>query len=235
MGNCPQGVYFGPGDSESTEFVLDELGEQHQMDRQQMVAMSHSGRGKSPRCQSQDTYKEEDKTPITSGFLRNFEPGKCIVISRTTWWHGHSYELHKVRDSLPENGAESSATLQVEGSDDDGLEEYDSWLSLARSKVPNGQSDDDDKGDTASTGDCGDETADEAELDSDVWTADTNATPDISFLDHKWERALTRLDVQDPPITEKKISTQSTTLRQCLTTESAWFRRQPKRTKPGFC
>jgi len=187
-----------------TEFVLDELGEQRQMDRQQMVAMSHTGCGKSPRSQSRDTYKEEDKTPITSGLLRDFEPGECIVISRTTWWHGRSYELHKVRDSLPENGAESSATPRVKGSDNDDLEEYDSWLSLARSKVPIGQSDDDDKGDAASTDDRGDETADETELDSDVWTADTDSTPDISFLDHRWEQALTRLDVQGQPITDKE-------------------------------
>lgn len=209
VGNCPQGVYFGPGDSESTEFVLDELGEHRQMDRQQMVAVSHQGRGKSPRSQSRDTYKEKDKTPITSGLLREFEPGECIVVSRTAWWHGHSYELHEVRDGLPEKGAESPATPRVADSGDDDLEDHDSWLSLARSKLSGSHSadddvDTDDEGDDESEAVPTDDSADKPDLDTEVWTVDTDATPGVKFLDGRWNRALTRLDVQDPPITEKE-------------------------------
>ena len=208
MGNCPQGVYFGPGDSESTEFILDELGEHRQMDRQQMVAMSHQGHGDSPRSQSRDTYKEKDKTPITSGLLRDFEPGECIVVSRTAWWHGHSYEPHEIRESLPEQGAESPTTPRTVDSEDADLEDHDSWLSLARSKLTGSESadeegDDDENGDTELTDDNAGEAADETEQDTEVWTVETDAQPELSFLDSKWKRTLTRLDVQEPPITEK--------------------------------
>ncbi len=136
VGNCPQGVYFGPGDTESTDFILDELGESRQYDRSEMVSMSHQGRGENPRTQARDTYKEKDKTPITSGLLRDFQPGECVAVSRTTWVHGQSYELEDVRDSLPEQGAESPGSSEPEPSEDDTeLEEHDSWLSLAQSQL----------------------------------------------------------------------------------------------------
>jgi energy-coupling factor transporter ATP-binding protein EcfA2 len=136
VGNCPQGVYFGPGDTESTDFILDELGESRQYDRSEMVSMSHQGRGENPRTQARDTYKEKDKTPITSGLLRDFQPGECVAVSRTTWVHGQSYELADVRDSLPEQGAESPGSSEPEPSEDDiELEEHDSWLSLAQSQL----------------------------------------------------------------------------------------------------
>ncbi|EMA25243.1 type IV secretory system conjugative DNA transfer family protein [Haloarcula argentinensis] len=136
VGNCPQGVYFGPGDTQSTDFILDELGESRQYDRSEMVSMSHQGRGENPRTQARDTYKEKDKTPITSGLLRDFQPGECVAVSRTTWVHGQSYELADVRDSLPEQGAESPGSSEPEPSEDDTeLEEHDSWLSLAQSQL----------------------------------------------------------------------------------------------------
>jgi len=207
VGNCPQGVYFGPGDAESTEFVLDELGEGRQIDRTEMVSMSHKGRNSSARSQSRDTYKEKDKTPLTSGRLRDFEPGECIVVSRTTWWHGQSYELHEVRDDLPEMGAESPTTPRIEDSDDDNdLEEHDSWASLAWVKVSElmGGSDEklEDTDDTNDTDDSGADGADEP--DPAVWTADTDYTPARSFTDSGWDQSIERLDIQEPPITEKQ-------------------------------
>ena len=209
VGNCPQGVYFGPGDAESTEFILDELGEQRQMDRQEMVSMSHQGRHESARCQSRDTYREKDKAPLTSGRLRDFQPGECIVVSRTAWWHGQSYELHDVRDDLPEMGAESPATPRIEGNDDDdNHEDHDSWLSLARSKVgeltDDSDEDTDDVDDTNYNEDIDDTDDDEIETEPEVWAANTDSTLAQTFTESGWEQTLDRLDVQAPPITEKQ-------------------------------
>ncbi|MBX0288527.1 type IV secretion system DNA-binding domain-containing protein [Halomicroarcula sp. F28] len=207
VGNCPQGVYFGPGDAESTEFVLDELGERRQLDRTEMVAMSHQGRNESARTQSRDTYKEKDKTPITSGLLRDFEPGECIVVSRTTWWHGQSCELHEVRDDLPEMGAESPATPRTEDEDDEDLEDHDSWIGLARSKAADLTDDTDDADSTDDAGDIDGEmitTGDESDSGPAVWAAETDATPYRTFTQGGWEQTLCRLDVQEPPITEKQ-------------------------------
>nr|WP_225308238.1 type IV secretion system DNA-binding domain-containing protein [Haloarcula sp. CBA1131] len=135
VGNCPQGVYFGPGDTESTDFILDELGESRQYDRSEMVSMSHQGRGENPRTQARDTYKEKDKTPVTSGLLRDFQPGECVAVSRTTWVHGQSYELADVRDSLPAQGAESPGSSEPEPTDDDTDIESDSWFSFTRARL----------------------------------------------------------------------------------------------------
>ncbi|WP_424005407.1 type IV secretion system DNA-binding domain-containing protein (plasmid) [Haloarcula salina] len=135
VGNCPQGVYFGPGDSESTDFILDELGESRQYDRSEMVSMSHQGRGENPRTQARDTYREKDKTPITSGLLRDFQPGECVAVSRTTWVHGQSYELADVRDSLPAQGAESPGSSEPEPTADDTDIESDSWFSFTRARL----------------------------------------------------------------------------------------------------
>ncbi|WP_137685384.1 type IV secretory system conjugative DNA transfer family protein [Haloarcula mannanilytica] len=135
VGNCPQGVYFGPGDSESTDFILDELGESRQYDRSEMVSMSHQGRGENPRTQARDTYRQKDKTPITSGLLRDFQPGECVAVSRTTWVHGQSYELEDVRDSLPAQGAESPESSEPEPTKDDTDIENDSWFSFTRARL----------------------------------------------------------------------------------------------------
>ncbi|MHC3382203.1 type IV secretory system conjugative DNA transfer family protein, partial [Haloarcula sp. H-GB5] len=135
VGNCPQGVYFGPGDTESTDFILDELGESRQYDRSEMVSMSHQGRGENPRTQARDTYKEKDKTPVTSGLLRDFQPGECVAVSRTTWVHGQSYELDDVRDSLPAQGAESPGSSEPEPTEDDTDIESDSWFSFTRARL----------------------------------------------------------------------------------------------------
>ncbi|GGM50441.1 type IV secretion system DNA-binding domain-containing protein [Haloarcula argentinensis] len=155
VGNCPQGVYFGPGDTESTDFILDELGESRQYDRSEMVSMSHQGRGENPRTQARDTYKEKDKTPVTSGLLRDFQPGECVAVSRTTWVHGQSYELADVRDSLPEQGAESPGSSEPEPSEDDADIESDSWLSFTRTRLDDvlggstGETDDDGSSDNS--------------------------------------------------------------------------------------
>jgi len=207
VGNCPQGVYFGPGDAESTEFVLNELGERRQLDRTEMVAMSHQGRNETARSQSRDTYKEKDKTPITSGLLQDFEPGECIVVSRTTWWHGQSYELHEVRDDLPEMGAESPATPRTEEHDDEDLEDHNSWIALARSKAADLTDDTVDADSAADSGDTnGDiiDMGDESDGGPAVWAAETDATPYRTFTQGGWEQTLGRLDIQDPPITEKQ-------------------------------
>jgi hypothetical protein len=208
LGNCPQGVYFGPGDHESTDFVLNELGERRQLDRTEMVAMTRQGRDKPARAQSRDTYKKKDKTPVTSGMLRDFEPGECIVVSRTTWWHGHSYELHEVREDLPEMGAESAETPRLDDDDNaEDLEEHESWRSLIETKVDALTSE------TTVDGETADDTIDEPDESPndtgddpvpDVWALKEDVTPSRSYTESFWTKSLDRLDVQELPITEKQ-------------------------------
>jgi len=174
-----------------------------------MVAMSHQGRNESARSQSRDTYKETDKTPLASDQLRKFQPGECIVVSRSAWWHGQSYELHAVRDNLPAMGAESPATPRIEGNDDDdNHEDHDSWLSLARSKVgeltDDSDEDTDDVDDTNYNEDIDDTDDDEIETEPEVWAANTDSTLAQTFTESGWEQTLDRLDVQNPPITDKQ-------------------------------
>ena len=97
--------------------------------------MSHQGRGENPRTQAWDTYKERHKTPITSGLLPDFEPRECVAVSRTTCVHGQSYELADVRDSLPEQGAESPGSSEPEPSEDETNIESDSWFSFTRARL----------------------------------------------------------------------------------------------------
>ncbi len=204
VGNCPQGVYFGPGDTESTDFILDELGESRQYDRSEMVSMSHQGRGENPRTQARDTYKEKDKTPVTSGLLRDFQPGECVAVSRTTWVHGQSYELAGVRDSLPAQGAESPGSSELEPTEDDTDIESDSWFSFTRARLDDvlygslGDDDDDESRESGPdrdsevepTADATDGVGDDESTDPlDQTTANTAVTspdtdhPDVSDLE----------------------------------------------------
>ncbi|KZX49731.1 type IV secretory system conjugative DNA transfer family protein [Haloarcula sp. K1] len=204
VGNCPQGVYFGPGDTESTDFILDELGESRQYDRSEMVSMSHQGRGENPRTQARDTYKEKDKTPVTSGLLRDFQPGECVAVSRTTWVHGQSYELADVRDSLPAQGAESPGSSEPEPTEDDTDIESDSWFSFTRARLDDvlygslGETEDDESGESGPdrdsevepTADATDGLDDDESTDPlDQTTANTAVTspdtdrPDVSDLE----------------------------------------------------
>ena len=203
LGNCPQGVYFGPGDPESTDFVLDEIGERRLLDRTEMVAMTRQGRDKPARAQSRDTYKQKDKTPLTSGILRDFEPGECVVVSRTTWWHGHSYELHEVRDDLPEMGAESPETPRIDDGAEDDIGDHESWRSLIQTKVDAVMGDDETVDDTE---DVPNESSVDSEDDivPDVWAIEENITTSRTYTESFWAESLDRLDVQGTPITEKQ-------------------------------
>lgn len=202
LGNCPQGVYFGPGDPESTDFVLDELGERRHLDRTEMVAMTRQGRDKPARAQSRDTYKQKDKTPLTSGILRDFEPGECVVVSRTTWWHGHSYELHEVRDDLPEMGAESPSTPRPDDDAEGDIEDHESWRSLIQTKVDAITGDDETVDDTEDVPDGSHDDANDGV--PEVWAADSDETPSRTYTESFWKKSLGRLEIDSPPVTDRE-------------------------------
>ncbi|WP_135305409.1 type IV secretory system conjugative DNA transfer family protein [Haloarcula amylovorans] len=191
LGNCPQGLYFGPGDSQSTEFIRNELGERRVLDRRETHSLSRQSGSHSHRSQARESYQETEKAPITSGQLRDFEPGECITVTRTDWWYGQTHQLHEVRSGLPERGAESPGTPRQADSDGD-ITETDSWMAILRHYTGRiGQSNSD-----------GTEQRTDAETDPDVWAADdVDETPSITYSDRRWQDALSRLDVEAGPVT----------------------------------
>ncbi|MFC7078071.1 type IV secretory system conjugative DNA transfer family protein [Haloarcula halophila] len=193
LGNCPQGVYFGPGDRETTQFVLDEVGDHRTFETQEMVAVSRSTGDQSQSEQNRRRHQEKDQNPLTPGQLRKFGPGECVTVRRTDWWHGQANELHEVRDNLPERGVESPVSL-----DDtkDNLEDTDSWLALLRSRLGGSESDSESSSQNESGGDDA--------VDPDVWAADDVESPSLAFSYAKWDEALDRLDLDRPPISDPK-------------------------------
>ncbi|MBX0296934.1 type IV secretory system conjugative DNA transfer family protein [Haloarcula nitratireducens] len=191
LGNCPQGLYFGPGDSHSTEFIRNEIGERRVLDRRETHSMSRQSGSHSHRSQARESYQETEKAPITSGQLRDFEPGECITVTRTDWWYGQTHELHEVRSGLPERGAESPETPRQTDSEGD-VTETDSWIAMVKHFAGRiGRSNGD-----------GTEQQSDAETDPDVWAADdVNETPSITYSDRRWRDALSRLDVEAAPVT----------------------------------
>ncbi|WP_226013636.1 type IV secretory system conjugative DNA transfer family protein [Halomicrobium salinisoli] len=103
LGNCPQGVYFAPGDSETTEYILDEIG-----DRRDDVASKSVSRSKrdenpeftSPRQSRSRTVRQTDRSPIPSGQLKQFTAGECVVKSSGHWWIGQIERLEDVDQRL---------------------------------------------------------------------------------------------------------------------------------------
>jgi hypothetical protein len=202
-GNCPQGVHLGPGGSESNEFVRDEIGERRELDRHETVSLSREGRNNPARTQSRDTYKYIEKCPLISGDLTDFDTGDCVVISRSTWWQGNAHQLHEVRDNLPETGAESPTTPRVEDDEtEDGLEDHESWRSLARAKIGGLRSDDDEATSESQT-ETETETVEETDTEPAVWAAETDSEPDRRYTEGIWDQTLDRLDIQNSPVTEK--------------------------------
>ena len=68
LGNCPQGIYFSPGDSDTAEFIQDEVGEV----RESVVRESYTRSGKENegrRASKRRAYEEKDRTPFTTGQL----------------------------------------------------------------------------------------------------------------------------------------------------------------------
>ncbi|MFC6977031.1 type IV secretion system DNA-binding domain-containing protein [Halomicroarcula sp. GCM10025709] len=193
LGNCPQGVYFGPGDRETTQFVLDEVGDHRTFETQEMVAVSRSTGDRSQSEQNRRRHQEKDQNPLTPGQLRKFGPGECVTVRRTDWWHGQAHELHEVRDNLPERGVESPVSLDDTKDD---LEDTDSWLALLRSRLGRSESDSGSSDQSESDGDDA--------VDPDVWAADDVESPSLAFSYAKWDEALDRLDLDQPPISDPK-------------------------------
>lgn len=111
-GNCPQGLYFGPGDRETTDYILSELGE----DRETVTSTteSESGSGLDKHRSSSMTEREVERAPVTSGELKRFDSGDCVVKTRTDWWIGRVELLENVRDDLDDDGIGIGAQFETE-------------------------------------------------------------------------------------------------------------------------
>jgi len=124
LGNCPQGVYFSPGESESIEHTQSEVG----IERQVANTTTIKQRGDEERARSRSrsrTRRETDRRPIPSAALKRFGAGECIVKSREHWWQGKLHTLEDVDHRLdldPTLSAESdteTAEVEPQGSESD--------------------------------------------------------------------------------------------------------------------
>lgn len=102
IGNCPQGLYFSPGESSTTSYILSELGEYRETVAS--TTKSQSGRGLDSHESSSRTEREEERSPLTSGQLNEFRAGDCVVVNRTEWWIGRVELLEEVREKLDRAG-----------------------------------------------------------------------------------------------------------------------------------
>lgn len=95
LGNCVQGIYFGPGESETVKYVLDALGEY----REQVTSRTRSN-SYSNGYSSSATTQERDRGPITSGELRDMDSGDAVVENRSDWWIGKVAKPSRIRKWL---------------------------------------------------------------------------------------------------------------------------------------
>jgi hypothetical protein len=94
LGNCVQGIYFGPGESETVEYILDALGKY----REAVTSRTRSNnRG---NYSSSATTHERDRAPITSGELRDMDSGDAVVENRSEWWIGTVAKPSRIRKWL---------------------------------------------------------------------------------------------------------------------------------------
>ena len=94
LGNCIQGLYFGPGDSETVDYILDSLGEY----RESVTSRTRSNT--QGTYSSSATSREQDRTPITSGELRDMDTGDVVVENRSEWWIGKTAKPSRIRKWL---------------------------------------------------------------------------------------------------------------------------------------
>jgi hypothetical protein len=94
LGNCIQGLYFGPGDSETVDYILDSLGEY----RESVTSQTRSNT--QGTYSSSATSREQDRTPITSGELRDMDTGDVVVENRSEWWIGKTAKPSRIRKWL---------------------------------------------------------------------------------------------------------------------------------------
>lgn len=95
LGNCVQGIYFGPGESETVKYVLNALGEY----REQVTSRTRSN-SYSSGYSSSETTQERDRGPITSGELRDMDSGDAVVENRSEWWIGKVAKPSRIRKWL---------------------------------------------------------------------------------------------------------------------------------------
>jgi energy-coupling factor transporter ATP-binding protein EcfA2 len=91
LGNCTQGLYFEPGDRPTTQYILSELGKE----RQSVASRTVEGSGLAEPDKSR-TISQQDRHPITSAKLRQFEPGNAVVTRKGAWWIGQVAEFSDI-------------------------------------------------------------------------------------------------------------------------------------------
>lgn len=93
LGNCPQGVHFSPGDAETVNFIKNEVGERMVTETSTSSSKSRRGRlGKRTHSESESTRKNE-RNPITTGLLNDFDAGDAVVVTPSAWRVGHVAEF----------------------------------------------------------------------------------------------------------------------------------------------
>ncbi|GCF16061.1 hypothetical protein Harman_39960 [Haloarcula mannanilytica] len=102
LGNCPQGLYFQPGDEQTTRYIQTEIGKEREQTVSQSRSRSKSQTGGSYQTTQSHTTRTEDRRPITAGELTRMETGECVIVAKKHWWKGQAKQADAVEEQVKE-------------------------------------------------------------------------------------------------------------------------------------
>ena len=102
LGNCPQGLYFQPGDEQTTRYIQAEIGKERQQTVSRSLSRSKNRTSGSHQTTQSHTTRTEDRHPITAGELTRMETGECVVIGKAHWWKGKAKQADKAEEQVKE-------------------------------------------------------------------------------------------------------------------------------------
>ncbi|MFB6283235.1 MAG: type IV secretion system DNA-binding domain-containing protein [Halobacteria archaeon] len=86
LGNCAQGMYFSPGDSETLKHMKSEISRERKKKKTRSRRIRDPLLGKDGS--STIRYREKDQIPVSEAELKNMGTGECIVVTRESWSKG---------------------------------------------------------------------------------------------------------------------------------------------------
>jgi len=102
LGNCPQGLYFQPGDDQTTKYIQSEIGKEREQTVSQSRSRSKNKSSGSYQTTQSHTTRTEDRRPITAGELTRMGTGECVIVGKKHWWKGQAKQADAVEEQVKE-------------------------------------------------------------------------------------------------------------------------------------
>lgn len=102
LGNCPQGLYFQPGDEQTTRYIQSEIGKEREQTVSQSRSRSKNRASGSYQTTRSHTTRTEDRRPITAGELTRMGTGECVIVGKKHWWKGQVKKADAVEEQVKE-------------------------------------------------------------------------------------------------------------------------------------